>query len=682
MWDALLRRILPSVVLLVISISAQAQLRVVKPNGGEIIYTNRDTTVTIEWTGIEDTLAVEIYVSSDNGTTWGIIADSAKGLSYTWNIVGRPTSSGYLVRVQQVRPPQPADNVIYTRHFSTVVDGAWSPSGTRVVTAGADPHVWNPDDGSAITVLSGHTDAVNTIDWSSDSLRIISASDDNTVRLWDATTYDPIRSYAHSGSVVEARFDPTGQFIASIARDERARVFSVNSGTATSTLSHPFPINDVAWSPASDRFTTCSDDNLVRLYNRTGGLPTLLNGHTQAGATSSTFSPSGTMLASLGGDATVRLWNLTTGNQIDQLTDPREGPRSAAFSPDGAMLAVGMSDSTVVVWDVATRTRIVTFGGHTNSVTDVAWSRDGTMLASASNDASVQIFDITERKRIRRLPHPSPVYVVRWSPDDARILTTAVDAARVWRVRNVVLQADTSDATFSITLPPPAVARLRTTGDTVMIGDRFPVELRLESTSFIDLADIDSIAVTISYNYTIIDLETTNVVAFERDSADVRLVTLKPVSLPLTDAILGVFTYRATLGTDSLTRVRVMSVRQIGIGAGVAFDTVTAPILIRGICREGDGPRLYNPIGGPLAIRAMRQGASVDIDVQLAEDGITTITVVDLLGRMLLRDVATPEEVRLRTLRRTLDVSMLGTGPYVVIVTTPTDRATVMVGAR
>lgn len=682
MRDVLLRRVLPSVVLLVMGTSAYAQLRVVRPNGGEIFYTNRDTTVTIEWTGIEDTLAVEIYASSDNGTSWGIIADSARGLTYIWNIAGRATSSGYLIRVQQVRPPQPADNVIYTNHFTSVVDGAWSPSGTRVVTAGADPHVWDPDDGSSIAVLSGHAGACNSVDWSQDSLRIVSAADDNTARLWDGTTYDLIRTYNHPDAVVEARFAPSGQFLATHSRDSRARIFAVTSGTASATFSHPDVVNDLEWSAQSDRIATACDDNLVRLFNRTGGLPLNISGHTQGGVIRVTFASDGRTLASVGGDATVRLWNTTTGNQIASLSDPTEGVRCAAFSPDGTMIAVGMSDSTVVVWDVATQARVATFGGHLNAISDVAWSHDGSMLASASTDASVQVFDITDKKLVRRLPHPSPVFVARWSPDDTRLLTTAVDAARVWRIRNIVLQADTSDAAFSISLPPPAVARLRTTGDTVTIGDRFPVELRLENTSFIDLADIDSIAVTVSYNHTMIDLETTDAVAFERDSSDVRLVAFKPVALPLTSAILGVFTFRATLGTDSLTRMRVMSVRQIGTGPGVAFDTVSTPILVRGICREGEGPRLYNPNGGALAIRAMRQGASFDIDVHLAEEGMTTLVVVDMLGRTVLRDVATAAEQRQRRLFRSVDATTMADGAYLVIVTTPTDRATIMVGAR
>lgn len=683
--EIVLRRLLSLVALIIATQGAWAQLRIVKPNGGEIFYINRDRVITIEWDGIEDSLAVQIYVSSDDGTSWQQIADSAKGLSFQWNAASFPTSSGYRLRVQQVRPPQSADNITYARHFTNVLDGAWSPGGTRVVTAGAEPHVWDAETGATINVLSGHTDAVNTVDWSKDSLQIVSASDDNTSRLWDATSYQPIRTYNHPDVVREARFNASGAFFATYSRDDRARIFPTNGATATAQFSHPATVNDVAWSTDGDRIVTGSDDNLATIYNRTGGLGLKLRGHVQAGVLQAEFSPDGSIVATVGGDATVRLFNATNGRQRDSLIVTDEGVRCLAFSPDGTRLAVGMSDSTVVVWNVASpdsATIVRRWGGHTAAIADVAWNSTGTMLATASGDASVQVFNMQSLRQIRRLPHPGPINTVAWSPDDSRVMTTAVDAARIWRITSIVLQADTSDAPFSISPPPPAFARLRTTGDTVLIGERLQSELRLEATSFLALADIDSIAVTLRYNYTMIDLETRDMVASEVDSADMRSVTLKPVPLPLTEAILGLFTFRATLGTDSVTSLKVWNVRQIGTGPGISFDTASAPILVQGICREGGVPRLYNPNGGVLSIVAVRKGAMVDIDVTLPERSPATVTVVDMLGRIVMMDEATDAEQTARTMLRSIDATDLAAGQYLVSVSTLTDRRTIMVSKQ
>jgi hypothetical protein len=304
------------------------------------------------------------------------------------------------------------------------------------------------------------------------------------------------------------------------------------------------------------------------------------------------------------------------------------------------------------------------------------------MLASASNDATVQIFDMERIRFFRRLPHPTPVNTIAWSPDNARIMTTSVDAARIWRIKSVILQADTSDATFSISPPPPAFARLRTTGDTIMIGERMQSELRLEATSFLALADIDSIAVSLRYNYTMLDLESLASVASQVDSADIRTVTLAAMPLPLTEAILGTFTFRATLGTDSVTNVRVVGVRQIGDGPGVSFDTASAPILVQGICREGGVPRLYNPNGGVLSIRARRQGAVIDVEATLAEDLPATLMVVDMLGCVLYADQASANERKAGSMSRQVDVQDAAAGTYVVRVVTPTEGRTMLVSKQ
>lgn len=680
-----LRRLLLIVALVIATQGTWAQLRIVKPNGGEIFYTNRDRLITVEWAGIDDTLAVEIYVSSDDGTSWQQIVDSAKGLSYQWDASRFPAASGYRLRVQQVRPPQAADNVTYTRHFTNVLDGAWSPGGSRVVTAGAEPHVWDSETGATISVLTGHDDAINTVDWSRDSLQIVTASDDNTARLWDATLYQEVRKYTHPDVVREARFNASGAFIATYSRDDRARIFPTTSAAASATFSHPATVNDVAWAADGDRIVTGSDDNLATVYNRTGGLGLKLRGHVQAGVLQAEFSPDGSIVGTVGGDATVRLFNATNGRQRSSLAVPDEGVRCLDFSPDGTLLAVGMSDSTIVIWDISSpdSAKILTrFGGHAASIADVEWNSTGTMLASASGDATVQLFDMKNLRQFRRLPHPGPVNTVSWSPDDTRIMTTAVDAARIWRITAVVLQADTTDAPFSISPPPPAFARLRTTGDTVLIGERLQSELRLEATSFIALADIDSIAVTLRYNYTMLDLETRDMIASEVDSADMRSVTLKPVPLPLTEAILGVFTYRATLGTDSVTSVKVWNVRQIGSGPGVAFDTASAPILVRGICREGGVPRLYNPNGGVLNIVAIRKGAVIDVEIDLPEQSPAAVTVVDMLGRVIMADEASDAEQVARKMVRSIDAGALAAGQYLVSVTTLTDRRTIMVSKQ
>ena len=72
---------------------------------------------------------------------------------------------------------------------------AFSPDGHRIVS-GSDDHtvrLWNADTGQPIGApLTGHTGAVNSVAFSPDGQRIVSGSADNTLRLWNADTGQPV----------------------------------------------------------------------------------------------------------------------------------------------------------------------------------------------------------------------------------------------------------------------------------------------------------------------------------------------------------------------------------------------------------------------------------------------------------------------------------------------------------
>jgi WD40 repeat protein len=65
---------------------------------------------------------------------------------------------------------------------------AYSPDGMRIVTASNDKtaRIWDAHTGTQLAVLSGHGDAVESAAYSPDGTRIITGSVDKTARVWDA----------------------------------------------------------------------------------------------------------------------------------------------------------------------------------------------------------------------------------------------------------------------------------------------------------------------------------------------------------------------------------------------------------------------------------------------------------------------------------------------------------------
>jgi eukaryotic-like serine/threonine-protein kinase len=81
--------------------------------------------------------------------------------------------------------------VTYTGHLSQVATVAWSPDGKRIASPSAGPEknvqIWDVTSGTTIYIYCGHTLGVNDVAWSPDGQYIASASNDGTVRVWQAS---------------------------------------------------------------------------------------------------------------------------------------------------------------------------------------------------------------------------------------------------------------------------------------------------------------------------------------------------------------------------------------------------------------------------------------------------------------------------------------------------------------
>ena len=64
---------------------------------------------------------------------------------------------------------------------------AFSPDGSRIVTASEDQtaRIWDAASGKEIAVLRGHESSVTSAAFSRDGSRIVTASQDKVARIWD-----------------------------------------------------------------------------------------------------------------------------------------------------------------------------------------------------------------------------------------------------------------------------------------------------------------------------------------------------------------------------------------------------------------------------------------------------------------------------------------------------------------
>src|SRR5262249_53329340 len=124
------------------------------------------------------------------------------------------------------------------------------------------------------SVFAGHLGNVGSVAVTPDGSRIVTTSDDQTVRIWDVQTGTSVSFIPKepTGPVLSVAVTPDGSRIVTGATDRAVRILDSRSGDEVLRLKgHTGVVTSVAVTPDGSRIVTGSDDNTARVWDARSG---------------------------------------------------------------------------------------------------------------------------------------------------------------------------------------------------------------------------------------------------------------------------------------------------------------------------------------------------------------------------------------------------------------------------
>lgn len=367
-------------------------------------------------------------------------------------------------------------------HDDLLLDAAFSPDGSRVITASRDKtaRIWDWSGSEVKSLVLHHEGSVVKAVFSPDGDWVATASSDGSARVWDAASGNPLlppwdhgkpvravaispdgkrvataaaatawirraatgeiiaRLDGHRENINHLAFSPDSSLLATASGDHTARIWSVKTGEAASPpIEHGNPVHFLQFSPDSRRIATSAEDATARISNSLNGRrlsAPMRHGRSFPTVWAARFDYTGKRLATSASDQTSRVWDANTGQPITGPLKHKGRVYDAQFDPQGRRVVTASNDQTARVWSASSGDPIGEPLKHSGRVVGATFSPDGRYVLTASYDGTGQLWDVhAGQARHHKLIHRDRVSHVAFSPNSKLLATSSHDdTAIVW----------------------------------------------------------------------------------------------------------------------------------------------------------------------------------------------------------------------------------------------------------
>lgn len=325
----------------------------------------------------------------------------------------------------------------------------FSSDSLRFLTASPDgtARIWNSQTGKLLGAME-MGDAVRSARFSPDGRRIATTSG-TTAQLWDAETFQAIGAPIQHKGLIWSRFSTDGKLLATWSNDDTIRIWD---GLIGQPMGAPLTLQGIVFSlefsPDGRFVVTSSSDNHVEDMIFESGIKVAVWDLKQRQQPLWSFSPetTGEGYSEFNPRDSSRI--LATFGQVAQIYDSQSGRKigdslkhngnitSAHFSPDGLRIVTTSEDHTAQLWDARSGAPLEGAQGmnHEGKVNSAAWSRDGLLLVTTSEDKTARLWNGKTGEPISEpMVHDERVTAAAIDPSNRWVVTASDDkTVRVW----------------------------------------------------------------------------------------------------------------------------------------------------------------------------------------------------------------------------------------------------------
>ncbi|ELS02079.1 WD40 repeat-containing protein [Xenococcus sp. PCC 7305] len=336
-----------------------------------------------------------------------------------------------------------------------------------------------------LNLLQGHSQKVNAIAHSSDGNLIATASDDETIKIWNKNGELLDTLSGHKNKVSNIAFKPNldqqsaesptnkSYILASGSADTTAIIWRITNNQAQQIQQlqgHSDQITDIAFK--NNIIATASHDGTIKLWQENGNLITTLLGHR---GPVNTIETSADYLLSGGKDGIIIVWQINNNRarKIRTIQASDKEITSIAITNDQKTIISVIDYWEVISWNVndGEQSESQNFSANRESINDIVLSPDDQFLANGTLEGKINVYNSQGSLQQTLIGHGGAVLDLAFRPlaesDNQNYLVASASTDKTVRLWRFSSGASLEDQGISSIVNSPVDSATLATADTV-----------------------------------------------------------------------------------------------------------------------------------------------------------------------------------------------------------------------